>query len=134
MFGEKLQRALPRSLIRFGPIAVPAVAFKAVRRVVVEINFMRLAETSQFGIELAHLVGRRIFIELAEVALDRAGDIGRPSRRCRPIAPLLIATAAVEIDRDFEGFTRRRGKKRDSSTHAETDDAKTRTVDIGAAF
>ena len=51
---------------------------------------MLFAEFSQLGVEPAHFVRRWIFVELAKVALNRAGDVGSKGRRRGAFAPLLI--------------------------------------------
>src|SRR5207253_10294795 len=95
------ERARPRSGVVVGFIAFPAAAVKAVRRVGVKEKLMRFAESGQLGVELVHLIGRRVFVQLAEVALDWTRKICR--QRCRRgAAPLLVAAAAVEIYRSFE--------------------------------
>src|SRR5262245_49073296 len=104
------------------------------RRVVVKKEFMRLAKFCEFSRKLAHLIGRRVLIELAEMALDRARNIRRQGCRGRAIAPLLIAATAVKIDGDFERLARRSGEKRDAPAHAEADDAEPRDIGAGPAF
>src|SRR5258705_13175456 len=98
---EKIQRARPGSCVRFRSISLPAAAVKTVRRVGIVEKLVRFAEFSQLGAKPAHFVRRWILIELAKVALNRAGDVGCQSRRGRAFAPLLIGAAAVEVHGGF---------------------------------
>src|SRR5689334_17224413 len=102
MPGQELQTARPGSFVGFGPLAFPAAAVESVGRVGVVEKFMSFSELGEFGAEAAHLVRRRVLIEFAEVALDRTENIGSESGRRRPVAPLLIGAATVEIHRRFE--------------------------------
>lgn len=86
----------------FGLVSFPAGAIKAMVGIGVEEKLMRFAQARELGVEAAHFIGRRIFVEFAKVALDRTRNIGREGRRRRPVAPLRVAAAAVEIDGRFE--------------------------------
>src|SRR5688572_23652398 len=77
---EEFQRPLPRGLVGFRTIALPAGAIKTMGRVIVIKKFMLFAEAIQFGVELVHFLRRRAGIEHAEMALNRTGDIGRERR------------------------------------------------------
>src|SRR6476620_1654107 len=120
---KKLQGARPGGRIRFRSVAVPAAAIKTMRRIFVEEKLMGFAEPRQLGVELAHFIGWRVFIELTEMALDRARHIGRKCRRSRTITPILVGSAAIEIDGGLERFCCCGGEKRDAPAHAKPDDA-----------
>jgi len=72
MRSKKLQSARPGSRIRFRPVAVPAASVKTMRRVFVKEKLMGFAEPRELGVELAHFIGPRVSVELAEMPLDRA--------------------------------------------------------------
>src|SRR6185295_14373193 len=118
---KKIQRARPGSCVRFRSIALPAAAVKTVRRVGIVEKLVRFAELSQLGPKPAHFVRRWIFVELAKVALHRAGDVSRKSGRRGALAPLLIGAAAVKIHGGFERAGRRGGKEGDAPAHAKSD-------------
>ena len=61
----------------FGFVSLPAPAIKAVVRVGIKEKLMGFAQSVELGVEPAHLIRRRILIEFAKVALDRAGNIRR---------------------------------------------------------
>ena len=73
-----------------GLVSLPAAAIKAMVRVGIEEKLMGFAQACELSVELAHLIGRRIFVEFAEMALDRAGNIGRQACRRRAVAPLRV--------------------------------------------
>src|SRR6266850_147269 len=106
---KKIQRARPGSCVRFRSITLPAAAVKTMRRVGIVEKLVRFAELSQLGLKPAHFVRRWIFVELAKVALNRAGDVGRKGRR-------------------------RGGKEGDAPAHAKSDNAQPGRIGIGAAF
>src|SRR5580765_5507274 len=99
---EKIQAARPGSCVRFRSITLPAAAVKTMRRVCIVKKLVRFAELSQLSPKPAHFVRRWIFVELAKVALNRAGDVGRKGRRRGALAPLLIGAAPVKIHGGFE--------------------------------
>jgi hypothetical protein len=89
VFIEKFQCPGPGSRIMVGLIAPPTLAIEAVRSVGIEEELMFFSQPPQFGVKRAHLIRRWILIQLAEVALNRTGNIGRQFRRRRAIvAPL----------------------------------------------
>ena len=117
-----------------GLVSLPAAAIKAMVRVGIKEKLMGFAQAVELGVEPAHFVGRRILIELAEVALDRTANIRSQGCRRRAIAPLRVTAAAVEIHRGFEQSSRRRAEKSDAPAHAEADDAEPRSIRRGAAL
>ena len=119
-------------MVRF--VRLPAAAIKAMVRVGIEEKLMRLTQTGELGVELAHLIGGRILIEFAEMALDRAANIGGQGCRRWPVAPLRVTAAAVEIDGSFKERGRRRAEEGDAPAHAKADDAQARGVRGGAAL
>ena len=85
-----------------GLVCLPAAAIKTMVRVGIKEKLMGFAQAGELGVEPAHFVRRRILVELAEVALDRAANIRCHGRRRRAVAPLRVTAAAVEIDGGFE--------------------------------
>src|SRR4029434_7764751 len=63
------------------------------------------------------------------MALDRAVDLSRPLKGCRPVAPLAKATATVPGDRGFEIFAGGGHQVRDPPAHAKSKNTDTAGVD-----
>src|ERR1051325_5992212 len=99
---KKLQGARPGGRIRFRSVAVPAAPIKTMRRIFVEEKLMGFAEPRKLGVELPHFIRGRVFIQLTEMAFDRARDIGRECRRGGTTPQLLGGPAGVKINRGFE--------------------------------
>ena len=131
---EKLHGPRPRGCVMVGFVSLPAAAIKAMVCVGIEEKLMGFTQTSQFGVELAHLVGGRILVEFAEMALNRAGNIGRQAGRRWAVAPLRVTAAAIEIDGSFKERGSRRAEKGDAPAHAKADDPQARGVRGGAAL
>ena len=89
--------------------------------VLVDVKVMGLAVLGQLGIESHHVLQGWIRIGLAEVTLDRTGNLRRALERRRPVTPLAETTAAVPGDRCFEILTRRRHQISYAPTHAKAE-------------
>src|SRR5688572_10274765 len=88
MLPEKFQGPRPGLAIGFGPVAGRPLFVKAMGRIGIEEELMLLPQSTQLSVHPAHLIRRGILVKLAEVSLDRAGDVRRNLRRRGAIPPL----------------------------------------------
>ena len=105
---------------------------EAVTGVVVAVKVVRDAVTGQLGVDLIDLLGRRVFVFVAEEADHRTADVAqRIERRLLLAAPGQVRAAAVIDDGAAELRHAAGAEQRHAAAHAVAHDDPPVAIDIG---